>query len=176
MGGRRDLLRDVPGAGNLGGMHQDPRKIRELGDSYREFVAKTSFAPFAALLSGRARWTSDDMPWAAIGVGALLTAAIVALTRSSSAATRSVEIRFLTSPCEESHCEPRRAWGEVRRWASYLRFFLLLSCRTSFSAVRLDESSWCGIWRSSPRHAAQLLQSSPGQARLDWDASTVTGA
>ncbi|MGB9379641.1 hypothetical protein, partial [Candidatus Binatus sp.] len=32
-----------------------------------------------ALLSGRARWTSDDMPWAAIGVGALLTAAIVAI-------------------------------------------------------------------------------------------------
>ena len=59
-----------PALGILGGMHQDARKIRELGDRYREFVAKTSFVPFAALLSGRARWTSDDMPWAAIGAGA----------------------------------------------------------------------------------------------------------
>jgi len=68
-----------PALGIIGGMHQDQRKIRDLGDSYREFVAKTSFMPFAALLSGRARWTRDDMPWAAIGAGAMLTAAIVAL-------------------------------------------------------------------------------------------------
>ena len=33
-------------------MHQDTRKIRELGNSYREFVVKTSFVPFVALLSG----------------------------------------------------------------------------------------------------------------------------
>jgi uncharacterized membrane protein len=68
-----------PALGILGGMHQDRRKIREVGDSYREFLAKTSFVPFAALLSGRVRWSSDDMPWAAIGAGVVLTAAIVAL-------------------------------------------------------------------------------------------------
>jgi uncharacterized membrane protein len=68
-----------PALGILGGMHQDRRKIRELGDSYREFLAKTSFVPFAALLSARVRWSSDDMPWAAIGAGVVLTAAIVAL-------------------------------------------------------------------------------------------------
>jgi uncharacterized membrane protein len=68
-----------PALGIIGGMHQDQRKIRELGESYREFVAKTSFVPFAALLSGRVRWTSADMPWAAIGGGAVLTIAIVAL-------------------------------------------------------------------------------------------------
>jgi uncharacterized membrane protein len=68
-----------PALGILGGMHQDQRKIRELGESYRAFLAKTSFVPFAALVSGRVRWTSDDMPWAAIGAGALLTVAIVAL-------------------------------------------------------------------------------------------------
>jgi uncharacterized membrane protein len=68
-----------PALGILGGIHQDQRKIRELGDRYREFVAKTSFVPFAALISGRARWTSDDMPWAAIGAGVALTVAILAL-------------------------------------------------------------------------------------------------
>jgi uncharacterized membrane protein len=68
-----------PALGILGGVHQDARKIRELGASYREFLAKTSFLPFAALVSGRIRWTGNDMPWAAIGAGAALTIAIVAL-------------------------------------------------------------------------------------------------
>ncbi len=68
-----------PALGILGGMHQDQRKIRELGDRYRDFVAKTSFVPFAALLSGRVRWSSGDMPWAAIGTGVVLTVAILAL-------------------------------------------------------------------------------------------------
>jgi uncharacterized membrane protein len=68
-----------PALGILGGMHQDQRKIRELGESYREFVEKTSFVPFAALLSGRVRWSSTDIPWAAIGAGVVLTVAIIAL-------------------------------------------------------------------------------------------------
>jgi uncharacterized membrane protein len=68
-----------PALGIIGGMHQDQRKIRELGEHYREFLAKTSLMPFAALVSGRVRWTSNDMPWAAIGAGVVLTVAIVAL-------------------------------------------------------------------------------------------------
>jgi uncharacterized membrane protein len=68
-----------PALGIIGGMHQDQRKIRELGERYRDFLAKTSFMPFAALVSGRVRWTSADTPWAAIGAGAVLTVAIVAL-------------------------------------------------------------------------------------------------
>ena len=68
-----------PALGILGAMHQDQRKIHELGDRYREFVAKTSFIPFAALIAGRARWTRNDMPWAAIGAGIVLTVALVAL-------------------------------------------------------------------------------------------------
>ncbi|MFZ0248020.1 NnrU family protein [Candidatus Binatus sp.] len=68
-----------PALGIIGGMHQDRRKIRELGDRYREFVAKTSFVPFAALIGGRVRWAGNDMPWAVIGVGVVLTVAIVAL-------------------------------------------------------------------------------------------------
>jgi uncharacterized membrane protein len=63
----------------IGGMHQDRRKIRELGDRYRQFLAKTSFVPFAALIGGRVRWTRGDMPWAAIGVGVVLAVVIVAL-------------------------------------------------------------------------------------------------
>src|SRR5712692_1351640 len=68
-----------PVLGILGGMHQDARKIRDLGERYREFKAKTSFVPFAALVSGNQRWDSGDMPWAAIGTGTVLTLAIVAL-------------------------------------------------------------------------------------------------
>ncbi len=68
-----------PALGIIGGMHQDQRKIRALGENYRAFVAKTSFTPFAALISGRVRWTSGDMPWAAIGAGVVLTVAILAL-------------------------------------------------------------------------------------------------
>jgi len=68
-----------PALGIIGGMHQDSRKIRELGESYRDFEQNTSFVPFAALISGRQRWTSADTPWAAIGAGAVLTIAIVAL-------------------------------------------------------------------------------------------------
>ncbi len=68
-----------PALGIIGGMHQDRRKIRELGDRYREFVAKTSFVPFAALIGGRVRWAGNDMPWAAIGAGVVLTVAIVAV-------------------------------------------------------------------------------------------------
>src|SRR5216684_1692536 len=38
-----------PALGIFGGIHQDARKISELGETYREFKAKTSFVPFAAL-------------------------------------------------------------------------------------------------------------------------------
>jgi len=68
-----------PALGFIGGMHQDGRKTRELGDRYREFLAKTSFVPFAALIGRRVRWTRDDTPWAAIGAGVVLTVAIVAI-------------------------------------------------------------------------------------------------
>jgi uncharacterized membrane protein len=68
-----------PALSIIGGMHQDTRKLHELGESYREFMAKTSFTPFAALISGRVGWTSNDTPWAALGVGLVLTVVIVAL-------------------------------------------------------------------------------------------------
>ncbi|MBF6569528.1 MAG: hypothetical protein IVW54_11720 [Candidatus Binataceae bacterium] len=61
----------------IGGMHQDRRKQDELGDRYRQFVARTSFVPGAALWSGREHWTAADMPWAAIAIGVVATILIV---------------------------------------------------------------------------------------------------
>jgi len=66
-----------PALGILGGLHQDRRKLREVGEPYRRLVAETSFFPGVALFDGRQRWSSDDMPWAAIGIGAAATVVIV---------------------------------------------------------------------------------------------------
>lgn len=66
-----------PALGILGGIHQDRRKIRELGEQYRALIMQTSFFPGAALWSGRQQWTNTDMPWAAIGIGAALTIVIL---------------------------------------------------------------------------------------------------
>jgi uncharacterized membrane protein len=68
-----------PALGILGGFHQDARKRGESGESYRQFVAATSFFPGAALWSGRQHWSRQDMPWAAIGIGAAATIALVLL-------------------------------------------------------------------------------------------------
>jgi uncharacterized membrane protein len=68
-----------PALGILGGIHQDRRKLRELGQSYRTFLDETSFMPGAALLSGRQRWSRTDIPWAGIGIGAAATILIVIL-------------------------------------------------------------------------------------------------
>jgi uncharacterized membrane protein len=61
----------------IGGLHQDRRKLRELGASYRSFLEATSFIPCAALISGKQKFSRADAPWMAIGIGAVLTIAIV---------------------------------------------------------------------------------------------------
>ena len=66
-----------PALGILGGIHQDRRKLREIGPSYREFIKATSFVPGVALLNGRQQWSLADIPWAAIGIGAAATIVIV---------------------------------------------------------------------------------------------------
>lgn len=68
-----------PALGIIGGFHQDARKIRELGESYRQFVTETSFFPGAALWSGRQHWSSADTPWGAIGIGVAATVVLVVL-------------------------------------------------------------------------------------------------
>ena len=66
-----------PALGVLGGIHQDRRKLRELGESYHRLVADTSFFPGAALLSGRQRWTASDTPWTAFAIGLAMGAVLV---------------------------------------------------------------------------------------------------
>jgi uncharacterized membrane protein len=66
-----------PALGIIGGMHQDSRKLRDLGEPYRNFMSQTSFFPGAAIISGKQKWTAADTPWAGILAGALLTIIIV---------------------------------------------------------------------------------------------------
>jgi uncharacterized membrane protein len=68
-----------PALGIIGGIHQDTRKVRELGDSYRQLIAQTSIFPGAALWDGRQHWTAVDTPWVAAAVGAGLTLLVILL-------------------------------------------------------------------------------------------------
>jgi uncharacterized membrane protein len=69
-----------PALGIFGGLHQDHRKLRSMGEGYRRFVEQTSFIPGAALLSGRQRChPGADLPLLAIAIGAALTAVLVAI-------------------------------------------------------------------------------------------------
>lgn len=58
--------------GIVGGIHQDRRKLHELGEPYRRLLAETSFFPGAALISGRQHLAAGDIPWAAIVIGSAL--------------------------------------------------------------------------------------------------------
>jgi uncharacterized membrane protein len=62
-----------------GGIHQDRRKLQEIGAPYGEFLAATSFIPGAALIGHRIRWSRGDMPWLALGVGIAATIVLVIL-------------------------------------------------------------------------------------------------
>jgi uncharacterized membrane protein len=69
-----------PVLGIAGGLHQDRRKLREMGERYRRFVAQTSFIPGAALLSGRQRYASvAGVPWLAVGIGVVAFVVLIAL-------------------------------------------------------------------------------------------------
>jgi len=61
-----------PLLGIVGGKAQDARKLSEIGESYRKFMDETSFFPGLALISGRLKWVSADVPWAGILVGIAL--------------------------------------------------------------------------------------------------------
>ncbi|HEY2663604.1 MAG TPA: NnrU family protein, partial [Candidatus Binataceae bacterium] len=65
--------------GILGGLHQDSRKVGELGARYVGLKQATSFFPGAAIISGRQEFRAGDIPWLAIGLGAALTAVIALL-------------------------------------------------------------------------------------------------
>ena len=63
--------------GIIGGWHQDQRKLVELGAPYRALLDSTSFVPGAALLSGRQPWSSSDVPWIPIALGAVTTLVVL---------------------------------------------------------------------------------------------------
>jgi len=60
-------------AGSIG---QDRKKLAAMGEYWRGWMDRTSFVPFAALLSGRARWRDASPGWAALIGGFALWLAI----------------------------------------------------------------------------------------------------
>jgi uncharacterized membrane protein len=69
--------------GIVGGLHQDSRKLGELGAGYSELKRASSFFPGAAIISGRQRFGADDVPWLAIGLGVALFAITLGRTLGS---------------------------------------------------------------------------------------------
>lgn len=60
----------------IGSLGQDRKKERLIGRTWREWMARTSFVPFAAAISGRVRWR-DCVPGSVALVGGALLWALV---------------------------------------------------------------------------------------------------
>lgn len=60
----------------FGSLGQDARKRRLLGAVWRQWCARTSFVPFAALLSGRVKWRKAVPDWFALLGGVVLWAVV----------------------------------------------------------------------------------------------------
>jgi uncharacterized membrane protein len=60
----------------LGSIGQDHKKLNVVGEPWRAWMARTSFVPFGALLSRRARWAGLKEAWPALLLGLLLWLAI----------------------------------------------------------------------------------------------------
>jgi uncharacterized membrane protein len=68
---------------SLGGaQHIDRRRRQSHAREFARFAAHTSFAPFAAILDGRARFTVDDIRWLPLGVAAGTYLVLLALHRA----------------------------------------------------------------------------------------------
>lgn len=63
-------------AGSIG---QDRKKARLLGQSWRDWQARTSFIPFVGLIQGKARWREAAPGWIAVAGGLTLWAAATSL-------------------------------------------------------------------------------------------------
>jgi uncharacterized membrane protein len=59
----------------VGSLGQDRKKARLIGEPWRQWQARTSFVPFAALLQDRVQWRAAFPGWIALGGGLLLWAA-----------------------------------------------------------------------------------------------------
>jgi uncharacterized membrane protein len=60
----------------LGSIGQDSKKVRMIGQPWRDWQARTSFIPFVALLRGRVSWSATFPGWIAL-VGGLVMWALV---------------------------------------------------------------------------------------------------
>lgn len=60
-------------AGSIG---QDHKKLNVIGEPWRTWMGRTSFVPFGALLSGRAKWSALREAWPALLLGLLLWLAV----------------------------------------------------------------------------------------------------
>ncbi|HEX9946153.1 MAG TPA: NnrU family protein [Allosphingosinicella sp.] len=60
----------------LGSIGQDHKKLNVVGEPWRAWMGRTSFVPFGALLSGRAKWGALREAWPALLIGLLLWLAI----------------------------------------------------------------------------------------------------
>lgn len=60
----------------VGSLGQDRKKRRDLGPSWLEWEARTSWLPFTALVAGRARWRDAGPGWIALGGGLVFWLAI----------------------------------------------------------------------------------------------------
>jgi uncharacterized membrane protein len=56
----------------LGSIGQDHKKLNVVGEPWRVWMERTSFVPFGALLSGRAKWSALREAWPALLLGLLL--------------------------------------------------------------------------------------------------------
>jgi uncharacterized membrane protein len=60
----------------VGSIGQDHKKLNVIGEPWREWMRRTSFLPFGALLAGRAKWSGLAEAWPAVLIGLLLWLAV----------------------------------------------------------------------------------------------------
>lgn len=60
----------------VGSIGQDHKKLNVIGEPWRVWMERTSFVPFGALLSGRARWSALGEAWPAVLIGVALWLAV----------------------------------------------------------------------------------------------------
>ncbi len=53
----------------VGSVHQDSKLTRHFGKPYREYLARTSTVPFAAIIAGRQQLVLREIPWLALAFG-----------------------------------------------------------------------------------------------------------
>jgi uncharacterized membrane protein len=53
----------------VGSLHQDSKLRAQAGPAYAEYLAVTSFVPFAAIAAGRQQLVVRELPWTGMAVG-----------------------------------------------------------------------------------------------------------